>query len=318
MNRNQFLPLASVAIFLVMTNACSTPAGPKISLRAGTRIGGNPSLIQAQAFLARADYGLAIEEFRKVLRDEPESAAAIQGLAVSYDRLQRFDLSDRYFQQALALSPREPGIYRAYAASLRSQGRAEDAENLTTDMQAMLAIESSGPSDGPTAVASVAVAPQALSLPPIPSTSAEAPELASPTSYLERISLSEVRLVTHPNPVPSRTISIDISALMAAPHLPPRPTKILNAVGRPGIAGRFRGYLATKGWPHLEKGDAAFKLASSRIIFPPANRAEAQRLARSLPFPVTAVPMRKADRIIMLVGRDALAFDDANMAVRKS
>jgi hypothetical protein len=73
-----------------------------------------------------------------------------------------------------------------------------------------------------------------------------------------------------------------------------------------------------RGWAALDKGDAAFRLASSKVLFPPENRSEALRLIRALPFPVTAVPMPKADRILVLVGRDAVRFDRGNMAERKS
>lgn len=329
MNRTKLPYLAPAALFLVIGNACSTTGQPQISLRAGTRVGGNVSVAAGQAYLARADYGLAIEEFRKVLRDEPNSTAAIQGLAVSYERLQRYDLSDRYFQEALAQSPRDPQVYRAYAASLRAQGRMDDAATLSADMDTMLA---AGSLPGPVAETAMAAAgdgpsmatpaeehqAETLALPPIEVPAAMAARTKQPAArgaYLERVSLSEVKLVTL-NTAPASRVSIDIAALMAAPISSLRPTRIMNAVGRPGIAGRFRGYLATRGWPNLEKGDAAVRLEKSRVIYPPANRAEALRLIQSLPFSAAAVPMRSADRILVLVGRNALASDKASPPAR--
>lgn len=329
MNRNKLANLAPLTLLLLVGNGCSSTGQPQISLRAGTGIGGDVSVAAGQAYLARADYGLAIEEFRKVLRDEPNSPAAIQGLAMSYERLQRYDLSDRYFQEALALSPRDPGVYRAYASSLRAQGRTDDAATLSADMDAMLAAGSPAGPPAEVAIAASDRAPdvadraaqqqaQTLTLPPMnapAATIARAEQVAPRGAYLERVSLSEVKLVTR-NTVPVSRVSIDIAALMAAPISSPRPTRIMNAVGRPGIAGRFRGYLATRGWANLEKGDAVVRLEKSRVIYPPANRAEAMRLIRSLPFSATAVPMRSADRILVLVGRDALAFDKAGAAAR--
>lgn len=322
MTNGQAFRVASATLFLIAANGCSTAPRLQVSLPAGTLISGNASLARAELFLGKADYGLAIDEYRKVLRDTPDSAAAIQGLAISYDRLQRFDLSDRYFQQALALSPRDQGVYRAYAASLRSQGRTEEAANLSADMQAMLAMNE--PSSGAQAAATVPVSARpvdtaTLALPPAPGPANTAPvAVASAGPRLERMSLGEVRLVTHDVPVPRRTVSVDISRLMAAPLRATRATKIVNAVGRPGIAGRYRQYLLAKGWATLDKGSATFRLASSRVIFPPANRAEALRLIGSLPFPAIAVPTQKADRIVVLVGRDALGSDPGGVAWRKS
>ena len=327
MNRIKLAYLVPATLLLIVGNACSTTGQPQISLRAGTRVGGDVSVAAGQAYLARADYGLAIEEFRKVLRDEPNSPAAIQGLAMSYERLQRYDLSDRYFQEALALSPRDPGVYRAYASSLRAQGRTADAVTLSADMEAMLA---AGSTAAPSAAVAVAAGDggsdisrpaerhqaETLTLPPLTApagTSARIEQVARRGAHLERVSLSEVRLVTR-NTAPDSRVSIDIAALMAAPISSPRPTRIMNAVGRPGIAGRFRGYLATRGWANLEKGDSSVRLERSRVIYPPANRAEALRLIRSLPFPAAAVPMRSADRILVLVGRNALASDKAGAA----
>ena len=314
------LRVASASLILFVVNACST-AQLQISLPAGTLISGNATLARAGLFLDQADYGLAIDEYRKVLRDTPDSAAAIQGLAICYDRLQRFDLSDRYFQEALALSPRDQGVYLAYAASLRSQGRTDDAANLSADMQSMLAANESLPNTR-TPVAMPAftrsVDTAVLALPPAPAEIADPAATGTEGSYLERVSLSEVRLVTYPKPTPSHTVTIDISRLMAAPLKAPRATKIVNAVGKAGIAARYRRYLLARGWVALDKGDAAFRLASSKVLFPPANQSEALRLVRALPFPATAVPMPKADRILVLIGRDALGFDHGNMAERKS
>jgi len=312
------LRVASATLALLAANACST-AQLQVSLPAGTLISGNATLARAELFLDKADYGLAIDEYRKVLRDTPDSTAAIQGLAICYDRLQRFDLSDRYFQEALALSPRDQGVYLAYAASLRSQGRTDDAAHLSADMQLMLAANEP-PSDTQTPVAASprSVDTAALALPPAPTVIADLAATGAEGSYLERVSLSEVRLVTHRTPTSSRTVTIDISRLMAAPLKAPRVTKIVNAVGKAGIAARYRQYLLARGWGALDKGNAAFRLASSKVLFPPANRSEALRLIRALPFPATAVPMPKADRILVLVGRDAVGFDRGNMAERKS
>jgi len=57
---------------------------------------------------ARSDYGLAERNFRAAVEANPASIDAWVGLAASYDRLHRFDLADRAYQQALKLAGRTP------------------------------------------------------------------------------------------------------------------------------------------------------------------------------------------------------------------
>jgi Flp pilus assembly protein TadD len=47
-----------------------------------------------------ANYGLAEQHFRKAAELHPRDAEAWIGLAASYDRLRRFDLADRAYEQA--------------------------------------------------------------------------------------------------------------------------------------------------------------------------------------------------------------------------
>src|SRR5687767_11938616 len=120
---------------LLAANGCMGSDGG-LALPEGTRFTGKSevSLAAAQRFVANGNYGLGIETYRRFLSANPEDARAVEGLAIAYDRLQRFDLSDRYFQQALALAPRDPEIYVAYGKSLRAQGKDFDADLLDVDM----------------------------------------------------------------------------------------------------------------------------------------------------------------------------------------
>ncbi len=49
-------------------------------------------------------WGLAEENFRKAVELSPRDAEAWLGLAASYDRLRRFDLADRAYDQAIKLA----------------------------------------------------------------------------------------------------------------------------------------------------------------------------------------------------------------------
>jgi len=52
----------------------------------------------------RGEYGLAERDFREAVEKAPKDASSWIGLAASYDRLRRFDLADRAYQQAIKLS----------------------------------------------------------------------------------------------------------------------------------------------------------------------------------------------------------------------
>ncbi|WBY07499.1 tetratricopeptide repeat protein [Sphingomonas sp. 7/4-4] len=153
---------------LLAANGCMGSDG-RLALPEGTRFTGKPevSLAAAQRFVANGNYGLGIETYRRYLSANPEDARAVEGLAIAYDRLQRFDLSDRYFQQALALAPRDPEIYMAYGRSLRAQGKDFDADLLDVDMRAMLA------QDAPNA--GIAAATPAIAAPVIAASQAIVP-----------------------------------------------------------------------------------------------------------------------------------------------
>ena len=57
---------------------------------------------------ARADYGLAEQNFRAAVEANPESIDAWVGLAASYDQLHRFDLADKAYAQAVKLAGHTP------------------------------------------------------------------------------------------------------------------------------------------------------------------------------------------------------------------
>jgi len=57
----------------------------------------------AKADFREGRFGLAEENFRKAVEVSPRDAEAWLGLAASYDRLRRFDLADRAYDQAIKL-----------------------------------------------------------------------------------------------------------------------------------------------------------------------------------------------------------------------
>jgi Flp pilus assembly protein TadD len=68
------------------------------------------------------NYGLAEKHFRKAVEAQPRSAEAWIGLAASYDRLRRFDLADRAYEQAVNLLGPTPEILNNQGFSYMLRG----------------------------------------------------------------------------------------------------------------------------------------------------------------------------------------------------
>ncbi len=58
-----------------------------------------------RALLVTGQYGLAIDALSRALHDDPTNVRTLNLLAEAYDRLHRYDLSDRYHAEALQLDP---------------------------------------------------------------------------------------------------------------------------------------------------------------------------------------------------------------------
>jgi tetratricopeptide (TPR) repeat protein len=70
----------------------------------------NDDLQRGKRYFRNNDFGLAEKSFRVASERHPRDAEAWVGLAASYDRLHRFDLADRAYQQAIGIVGRTPEI----------------------------------------------------------------------------------------------------------------------------------------------------------------------------------------------------------------
>jgi len=326
MTRNLASRVALIGL-VVATTGCTSSA-KRTALPEGTRFTAatDASSVAAARLLADGNYGLAIEMYRRILVATPDDPAAVEGLALCYDRLRRYDLSDVYFQKALALAPRNDAFYRAYAASLTAQGRQEAAALLDVDMRAMLASASVTPAAPPPPSQPVAAPPitapalaSAAAVPVMPApVVAAGPRLEQSAPGVVHLILPPERsagrgvalappLTPVPVPAPSRVASPKPMATTSAPGAL-RNTMVVNAAGRKGIAGRVQSYLAGRGWRPLDRGDSGMRIAVSRILYPPSGEATARRLARAVPFPTRLYATTQANRIQLLVGGNALRF----------
>lgn len=100
------------------TTACqvfSAPGSSVSSASQGVDTYFSQQLDAGRVQLAAGRTTLAIESFRVAARDPQLAAKALNGLAISYDRLQRPDLARRYFTQSLAAAPHDEQITRNMA-----------------------------------------------------------------------------------------------------------------------------------------------------------------------------------------------------------
>ncbi|HET9429139.1 MAG TPA: LytR C-terminal domain-containing protein [Allosphingosinicella sp.] len=417
-------------------------------------------LAEARAQFRAGNHALAAGNFRRILARAPDSIEAYNGMAAAYDRLGRFDLARRYYEEGLALAPEDPGLRLNYAAALRAHGFEREAALVdlplavaqadapsapdvieVADGSVTILLPPAGPAPAPDLtpaatsnasveieasppptsaqaareLANVVVPPPApvaaptnrssvdivlpapapapvptpterasvdIVLPPPapapPRTSAPAivpvhswaraaasllpraprasvavtlpPPASERVPRLERNSLGEVALITRRDParraqqlaaararegtaLPIRQIRSNgreiVWELAAAPATQPsiaaaarRPAivelRVLNAVGRRGQAGRMGTHLRALGWGQVSAGDATRRRARSYILTTPRQAAEARRLAAQLPFRPWVNMSARSGPIRLVLGYDAVRFDDRLLRTRRS
>lgn len=284
-------PLVALLMSAGVFHGCAMSPGLTGIRPVGDVAVGQTSVGAGNALVSRGQYGLAIAAYRRVLRLDPANGPALEGLAISYELLGRADLADRYYQEALALTPRNPRIYHNFAAFLRAQRRDADAVQLIADMRIVL----------PGVVTDEPV--------PTPTARAEAAPVAAavePDVRLIKQSERATLVVTVPRATaPVAKPAAEEPARMAVDGI--RATRAVNAAGRHGVARQTAALLAKRGFAGIETGDAVFKLKHSRILVPARQRALGEQLSQSLPFAARIEENTRVDRVQILIGQDALA-----------
>lgn len=309
--------VASFALVALLASACS---GGELNVRsiasplATGRQPANFRLAEGNAQFALGNIGLALESYRKAMREDPASIDAMVGLAACYDRMGRFDLSRRHYEMALATQPAEPALYAALAQSLEVQGRAPEAARVKAEFATRVV--------APEASRDVPGSVPVLSPPPAPSvTVALAPPRSAPVAVaqarigvrLERLSLGEVALVTQDKPRwEARTVTRSAhSTTIRFQARPVTAVTLLNAARVQGLAARTRAYLTARGFRGAAIGDAPTVRRQSVIVYAAADRARAERIAAQFGFALERQSGTAAARgMTILLGRDA-ARDEA-------
>lgn len=338
MKRRGFRTSAAFAAALACAACGAAQFSPRIVGLAETGPGEAVRLAETQ--FRQGNVALALQQYRKAMREAPGDIDAFIGIAACYDRMGRFELSRRYYEEALAIDPNDRRARHNFALSLRLQGRGEEAARFVAEA-------APSPAAPPTSVASLR------------SPAVEAPARASNSSpmWLERLSLGEVAIVLGsgsaipPRAAPAarpvvlgatliRSTGQEVEwRLDAAPAPRPQPAvaptprpapppaaisvpraaspaiashslRLLNGVGRRGLATRMLGYLGSRGWKDVAIGDAALRPDRSLIVYPKGAHAAAARLADRLPFPARLRESAGGGDVLLMLGRDSLRFDD--------
>ena len=302
--------LTSIAVLLGAT-AC---AAGELNVRpikqtlAEGRQPSNVRVAEGNAQLALGNVALAIEAYRKALREQPQNVEAMIGLASCYDRMGRSDISRRHYEMALAVEPANTEVYSHFAQSLDMQGQRDEAARVKAELAARV-VAPEAPRDVP---GSVPV------LPPPPAQSvtvALAPPRSVPVAVerpanagvrLERISLREVALVTGPEPrwVPKTIARTATTTTIRFEKKVQPAVTLLNAARVQGLAARTRSFLSLRGFSGARIGDAPAVRSQSVILYALEDASRAERLAAQFGF---ALERREGAKqgVTILLGRDA-------------
>lgn len=216
--------------------------------------------------LAGGNPAQAISAFRIALAQAPQTVAALNGLAIAYDRLGRSDLARQHFEMALALEPDAADI--AYNLGLALVRAGMDRAAIPHLQRAAMGNDARAAAAARRTLAQVAAR---LTTPPAPG----APTLATVSAAGSRIDMAssgEAVLVLAPA-IPSPP---------AAPHpnpMPPAPMRL--AAVEPALAARL-GEAAALTIPLAPPPQAPAEASTSAA---PAPSPEPRRVASRTPAP---------------------------------
>jgi hypothetical protein len=94
---------------------------------------GGGLLAEARGQLALGDVGLALESFRTLQREQPDSADAYEGVAECYAAMGRYDLARTNYEFALAYAPNDPRLLLELAGALDQLGDRQEAAQVRVE-----------------------------------------------------------------------------------------------------------------------------------------------------------------------------------------
>ena len=196
---------------------------------------------EAHGHLALGNVALAIESFRKALREQPDSVEAMVGLAGSYDQMARFDLSRRYYESALAIAPADSRILTAFARSLDAQGESVEAAALRSEIRVRSA--AAAPPPPPAIQAPIPKQQLARAVPPVvgPSVTIKLPPARPAVILAVKRPVAKAPAIAppaKPEPKIAAVVPPAPPAPMAVPPKPVEPKAIAPVPVAPIVAAR--------------------------------------------------------------------------------
>jgi tetratricopeptide (TPR) repeat protein len=119
---------ALVIVICVHASGCADEPAPR-PLANGFAAGAGVAdpYTDGKRHLADGNYELAVQRFGEALAHDRRSLDALNGLAIAYTRLGRFDSAETQFERALQIAPTSAATLNNYGWSLIEQGRLREA-----------------------------------------------------------------------------------------------------------------------------------------------------------------------------------------------
>jgi tetratricopeptide (TPR) repeat protein len=96
----------------------------------------NDDLQRGKRYFRKNDFGLAEKSFRSAVEKHPRDAEAWVGLAATYDRLRRFELADRAYNETIRIVGRTPEVLNNLGFSYMLRGDYARAQKTLQDARA--------------------------------------------------------------------------------------------------------------------------------------------------------------------------------------
>lgn len=252
-------------------------------------------IAEGNAQLALGNTGLAVESFRKALREDPSLIDGYTGLAVCYERMGRFDLAAHQVELALALQPENLALLERLAANLMAEGDTDKANAVRREMAMRAALAETGAPAADSVARAVSIDERLTVSNVMPVTSAPVP--TSNTPRLVRLSRGEIALVTGPGALWEKAIAAQPRTVRS------HQIELLNAARVDQLASRTRKFAEARGWSNVTVGNAPAIRRDSVILFPASARLGAARLSAQLGMRTQLDPARS--HITVILGQDA-------------
>jgi hypothetical protein len=257
-------------------------------------------IAEARGHLALGNVALALESFRKAMREDPGSVDAQTGVAACYDRMARFDLARRHYEAALALAPRDPHVLAAFAASLDAQGLKSEAASVRAEIAQRVAMAAPAPAAKPVTVLPSIPKP-AERVVPRPQAVAGLARLATPAPVAAPVAPAPPTLkvaavvpsprqsaVVAPKPVQSAEVTPEPNLPAATPPKPIQSAAVVPAPAAPAAKPAI-GRSVTVALP------PARPVAAPQPVAKPVPKSAAVALS-----PVPVVPVRPAVEVAVV------------------